>query len=130
MRKSRDHSADSAKPTGKQRGRPATVSHLTYCAVGVGLALLWTGIGCGIALIQGSIRQFFGEWLQLQGFFLIAIGIWLLLIVRSGALAQCAKAVIRDSSADLVGIKNRALRFVVVASISLGGTASLVAMGF
>src|SRR3954454_3202637 len=64
----------------------AEVSHGLYAVVGIGVGLVWTAVGYGIAAIQGSANAFLQDWLHLQGFFLISLGTWLMLIVRSDVL--------------------------------------------
>jgi hypothetical protein len=116
--------------TKKLRAASANTSHALWCVTGIGVALAWTVIGCGVAMAQGDVRPFLQEWINLQGFFLLALGVWLLLIIRSGSLKRRISSLTTDGSIHLGMVKNQALRIFVVSSVTLLGTASLVSMGF
>ncbi len=115
---------------GERKAHFQQLNHPLYCLIGLGVALVWSALGCGIAFFQGVVRHFLGDWSRLQGFFLLALGTWLILLVRSGTLEQRVSALVRSGFASPIGIRNRRLRAAVVAAIALVGTASLIAMGF
>jgi len=108
----------------------AEVSHALYAVVGVGVGLLWTAVGYGIAAIQGSAHAFLEDWLHLKGFFLISLGTWLMLIVRSDVLPARVADVTTVSPPATGLLASRWMRRAVVVVIGAGGTASLIGLGF
>jgi hypothetical protein len=104
--------------------------HARWCFTGFAIGLASTVIGCMIAIGQGSLHLFLREWVHLQAFFLISIGTWLFLMARSGTLTDRVSRLTSNGSVHL-GVVNRSIvRYVIVGSIGLLGTASLIAMGF
>jgi hypothetical protein len=116
--------------TDRRRLEPLPVGHPKYCLIGLAVASGWTIVGFCLALVHKSGRQFLDLWYSLQGLFLIWLGTWLLLVVRSGSLKRRVLAITRNPDSHHVGIVSRSLRIAVVVSISLAGTVSLIAMGF
>jgi hypothetical protein len=100
--------------------------------VGCAAAVAWTIVGCLIALVQdrGAIREFLESWYRLQGFFLIAIGTWLILLIRSGSWAKRLAAVLQTNQLPPVGIVDRRLRFLIIGAVTCIGTTSILLMGF
>jgi len=109
---------------------PEPATHGVWCLVGVCVAGAWTGIGCAIAALQHDARTFVQEWASLQGFFLMALGTWLLLIIRSGTLKARVTSLTADASMRLGILQNHRLRAGIVAVIGILGTASLIPLGF
>lgn len=105
-------------------------NHVLWCLIGLGIGLAWTALGCGLALIAGVLRPFFREWLALQGFFLVWLGTWLILTIRSGSFPFRLAALTGEPTRRGRIIKSRILRAVVVLLIGIIGTATVIGMGF
>jgi hypothetical protein len=102
-----------------------------YCLTGILVAGLWTSVGLGVALWKRNSHEFLRHWILLQGFFLTALGVWLLQIIRSHALEDRIAAVRQANSPSVrLGTANTWIRFSIVTAVSIGGTASLIALGF
>jgi hypothetical protein len=130
MNQPKEKNSSDAKVIEERKVFVTTLNHPKYCVISLGIALVWTAIGGALAYRQASGRRFLAEWYSLQGFFLVGLGTWLVLIVRSGTLKQRVSAVVRNGGSYRVGLGNRPLRLVIIAAIGLTGTASLIAMGF
>jgi hypothetical protein len=105
-------------------------NHFLWCLMGVGFAVLWTGLGFVLAYFQGGVAAFFAEWKLLQGFFLLAIGAWLLLIIESDTFRRRISMLTRDGSVPCERIRDRRVQIGIILSISILGTSSLIKMGF
>jgi hypothetical protein len=116
-------------PEGNGSGT-AAVPYLSYFAVSVAIALVWTLTGGVIAEQQGDLEHFFAEWRLLQGPFLIGLGTMLILISRSGALESRAHNLAREHGASPVGLASRSLRVLILTAVFFGGSASIIGMGF
>ena len=102
---------------------------MTSCFTGIGVAVVWTGIGCAIAALQGEFRTFLRNWVDLQGFFLVLLGTWLLLTIRSDVFSSRVEGLtVKGVSPN--GLHHSRLRYLIVGVVSLIGTASLMALGF
>lgn len=111
-------------------GPTAASSHnLVYCLVGLGGAFAWTGVGYVLAWLQGTSRHFLEEWYLLQGFFQVTLGTWLLLQIRSNTLHARVEALCAVGSPSR-GIGRRWVRIAIVIGIGVGGTTSLLFLGF
>jgi hypothetical protein len=105
--------------------------HVRWSLTGIAVGMSWTLIACGVAFLQGDdVWAFLHEWMNLQGPFLIALGTWLLLIVRSGSFFERASQLTADDSANLGVFKKRKVRYILVGSITVLGFVSGVRMGF
>jgi len=105
--------------------------HVRWFLMGAVVGLVWTLVGCGVAFLQGyDVQTFLREWVDLQGPFLIALGTWLLLIIRSGSFTARIKQLTTDGSAHPGVFKNRLLRYTIVVSVTVLGFISLARMGF
>ncbi len=113
----------------KPRAVNSATNHALWCVIGIGVGLTFTLVGCLIALPY-DVRQFLQEWVNLQGFFLIALGVWLLFIIRTGILRKRISSLTTDGKIHLGVVKNRILRFAIVGLIGILGTISLIFMGF
>jgi hypothetical protein len=119
----------SKRPAAGQNSPTRAVSFLFYFGCGLAAAALWSIVGCAIALAQGDLKHFLTEWIALQGPFLVGIGVWLVLIARSGALPKLALKLEHQSKFSSAGLRDQRLRWLVVSAIAAAGTASLIEMG-
>jgi len=101
-----------------------------YGLIGFAVAGAWTLAGWLIAFIQGDHEHFLAEWGRMQAFFCLWLGAWLLLIGRSGALGERARAIAKDGSPVPRGITDRRVRVLIVASVAAVGSTTFIAMGF
>jgi hypothetical protein len=106
------------------------VTYGLFCLVSAAVGAAWTAIGCGIAAIQGTTGAFLQEWGHLQGFFLISIGTWLLLIIRSKTLESRISALTVGGVPPHRPANNWRIQAAIVCAIGVIGTASLVSLGF
>jgi hypothetical protein len=115
----------------KPRVASPDTHHLRWFLTGIAVGLTWTLIACGVAFLQGDdVRAFLHEWMNLQGPFLIALGTWLLLMIRSGSFFKRASRLTADSSVNPGVFKKRVVRYVLIGSITVLGFVSGVRMGF
>jgi hypothetical protein len=117
-------------PTTPEPVADSSIDHLLYVGLGVAFGLAATLVGCVIAALQETIGEFLREWYLTQGFFLIALGTWLLLIIRSRALFTRASAVTSDGKLPSEGVPGRWLRFAIQVSVGVAGTISISSLGF
>jgi hypothetical protein len=106
------------------------LQHGLWCIIGIVVGLGWSALGYGIAALQGKSWNFLQDWAHLQGFFLIALGTWILLIIRSKALFARLRGVTVNGQIHLGLLEDRRVRAAIVLSVGLLGTASLIALGF
>lgn len=119
------------KKTRRPRAITPDAHHVRWFLTGVLVGLVWTLAGCGVAFLQGyDVQTFLREWVDLQGPFLIALGTWLLLIIRSGSFTARIEQLTADGSANPGVLKNRFLRSAIVASVTIFGFISVARMGF
>jgi hypothetical protein len=90
----------------------------------------WTVVGCGIALVQGDVAGFLHEWFLLQGFPLVTVGTWLLILVRSTNLEARVADLTPEGSTTFRPLEKRAIGLVIAISVGMVGTASLIPLGF
>ena len=127
---------DSLKKSDPQETRPASrpptrpVPFFFYFVVGLGVAVIWTLAGGGIAFYQGDLAEFIVEWRALQGPLLIGLGTWLVLISRSGALEDRVRRITHGTRLPPETLAHRGLRATMIGIIALVGTGSLVGLGF
>jgi hypothetical protein len=116
-----------AKPT-----IPSTeANHVSWAFVGVLVGVVWTAIGCGIALLQGeSLRLFLHEWTNYQGPFLLALETWMLLMIRSMTFEARVAALTESKPVKIKVLGKPPVRRLIVASITILGFASVSRMGF
>ncbi len=115
----------------KQERFPTRTNHFVWALVGILVAVLWTAIGCGIALLQGdSPRLFLQEWSNYQGPLLLALQTWMVLVIRSKTFEGRVTALteVRQMKSGVLG--NRTVRVLIVAFVTIGGFASVSRMGF
>jgi len=119
------------KASGAERSGTESQSthHPLWCVTGIAAGLIWTALGCGVAALYGGLRGFLEEWYLLQGFFLVAIGTWLLLIMKSRCFQARVEA-LTDPSVTTSALSRPVLRIGVPGLIGVVGTGSLVALGF
>jgi hypothetical protein len=98
--------------------------------VGFGVASAWTLAGFLIALAQGTQHQFVEEWVRMQAFFCLGIGMWLLFIARSGTLSNRARRITKDGCSPPRGIADQRWRAAIVLSVGITGTCVFITMGF
>lgn len=124
------------KVTRPRKTRPARIdskretNHIGWCLIGVLTGLAWTFAGCGVAAIEGSLREFLQEWVRLQGFVLIAVGTWLLLMIRSSSFTARVSRLVTDGAERLGVMGKRAFHFGIVGAVTVVGTATVSSMGF
>ena len=107
------------------------VAHGARCGlVGVGIAFLWTTVGYAVAFADSEQDQFISEWVRMQAFFCLALGVWLLLIAKSGTLTRRSRRITKKGSAAPSGIRDQRLRVLVILVVGCTGTASFIGMGF
>jgi len=104
--------------------------HGLWCLTGIAIGAAWTGMGWVIASMNGTAQTFLLWWAHLQGFFLVALGTWLLLIVRSRALQARVAAIAVDPDLWSLRLGRCQVKAAVICSIGIVGTASLIALGF
>jgi|SRR6185503_16823196 len=106
-------------------------NHALWCVAGIGVASAFTGVGVVIAAATKSgVLFFLQEWVRLQGFFLIALGTWLCLIVRSRSFDARVKKLLVREAPNSGPFGNPIFRFVLVSLVCIVGTTSLIRMGF
>jgi hypothetical protein len=119
------------KPKKRRAVFTANLSQGQRCLAGIAVGITWTALGCAVASLQGVAWQFLNDWARLQGFFLTSLGTWLLLIARSNGLTERIQAAtISGKRPELGLLSNRVVRLAVVLAIGIGGTASLIPLGF
>jgi hypothetical protein len=111
-------------------GSGTAVKHAIYCLAGIGVSLFWTAFGASIAWAQGGFRQYLAEWSSFEAFPLLALGVWLTLVVRSGALGKRLAAATANGVSGLKTPLSPLLKVGVIASIGSIGTVSLISLGF
>ena len=95
--------------------------------VGLGGATIWTLLGMLASLTTSGPETFLREWLLLQGPPLLALGLFLTLFTQGRRLKDFASELsCRPESGRLSQIPRRSLML----SVTVIGTASLVALGF
>jgi hypothetical protein len=133
MLRKRSRSSRNAGASKPRLARPAASSAITYFRyflAAIGGATAWSLIGLAISWWQAEFWTFVTEWKATQGFFLVAIGLWLVLIARSGDLEERTARVVKSGESPPRGISPRVLRYLIVCTVAVAGTASLIAMGF
>ena len=93
----------------------------------VGLAVAWTSGGLAIAVVNGSFSTFASEWVRLQGTISLVIGVWLTIAAACYPLTTLVLnfGVEHRSSRALI-----VTRVIVIAGVTLVGSASLISLGF
>ena len=118
----------------KKNQQPAAgteTHHVRWALIGILVAVVWTAIGCGIALLQrDSPRLFLREWNSYQGPFLLALETWMVLIIRSGTFDARVAALTGGREVRIGVLGTRPVRSLVVAAITIFGFASVSQMGF
>jgi hypothetical protein len=110
--------------------QPLILESVIYFVMGFGVAAIWTLAGFLVAWMQSDQNHFVAEWLRMQAFFCLGFGVWLLLIARSGALANRARKITKQGSLPPRGIVNQFLRVSVVFAVGVTGTIVFIMMGF
>jgi len=118
-----------------KKAKPAIPStetnHILWAFVGVVVGMVWTAIGCGIALLQGeSPRLFLHEWMNYQGPFLLALETWMILMIRSMTFEARVTALTESGAVKMTMLSKPLVRAFVVGSITILGFASVSHMGF
>jgi hypothetical protein len=107
-----------------------TARSAVYPAVGIAVAATWTLVGFATALLQGDENHFIVEWTRMQAFPCLALGVWLLLIAKSGALRNRLRRLTKEGIAAPEGIMSRRLRVLIVLTVAVAGTIIFINMGF
>src|SRR4051812_3400425 len=92
----------------------AKVAHGPWCLLAFAVGLGWTGVGCGVAALQGDLWTFLQNWVHLQGFFLVSLGIWLFLIIRSKALFERIACIGVDGVTNLGQLAKPRIRYGII----------------
>src|ERR1700739_4707132 len=89
--------------------------HARWLDTGLITSAVWMAAGCFITLIQGDdVRSFARDWMNYQGPFLIWLGTWLVLMIRSGSLAARISVITVDGSVKLGIVGKPLFRFLAV----------------
>lgn len=109
---------------------PANLAFLGLIAVAGAFA--WTLVGCFIAVVSGSLRAFWKEWLLIQGFFAAAAAIFLGLVSLSPALTDLLGQASDSKKIDIWLQKTSVIRFrrTVIWFVTMVGTATTTSLGF
>ena len=115
--------------------RPSKVTpeanHVLWVPAGILVGSVWTGLGAAIALLQGdAVRTFLREWSNYQGPFLLALGAWMLLIVRSRTFDARIAALTEKGSMQVGIIGRRWFQAVIIVFVTVVGAVSVSRMGF
>lgn len=106
-------------------------NHFLWVLKGFLLGVVWTAVGCLLALIQGdSPRAFLKEWMSYQGPFLLSLEAWMLLMIRAKVF-EARVSTLTDKTRMEIGVLCKgSIRILIVASITIVGFASVSRMGF
>jgi len=112
--------------------KPSTeANHILWIFAGLVVGIIWTSVGVGIAFLQGdSVRSFLREWTNYQGPFLLALGTWLLLIVRSRIFEERIAALTETGSVQAEIIGRRWMQILIVSFVTIVGAVTVSHMGF
>jgi hypothetical protein len=105
--------------------------HARWFLTGVVTSAVWTAVGCVLAFINGdSVRSFLRIAINYQGPFLILLGTWLLLMIRSKSFCAAVSNITRERSVKLGIVGNRSLRVLLISLITALGIANGISLGF
>jgi hypothetical protein len=107
-----------------------TIQFALYPAIGIAVASVWTLAGFAVALLQGDENHFVAEWARMQAFPCLALGVWLLLIAKSGALRDRIRKLKKEGSATPEGIASQRVRVSTISLVALAGSVIFINMGF
>lgn len=107
-----------------------TIRSALYPAIGIAVAAAWTLAGFAVASFQGDHKHFIAEWARMQAFPCLALGVWLLLIAKSGALRSRIRKLTKEGIAPSDGIASQWLRAFIILVVAVAGTVIFVSMGF
>lgn len=106
-------------------------NHSRWFVTGLSTSAVWMSVGCVITLIQGdNVRSFVRDWINYQGPFLIWLGTWLLLMIRSKSFSARVSALTCDGSVKLSIVGTRLFRFLLVGAVTSLTFVSGIRMGF
>ena len=106
-------------------------NHARWFVTGLLTSAVWMAAGCVITLIQGdNVRSFVRDWINYQGPFLIWLGTWLLLMIRSKSFSARVSALTCDGSVKLSIVGTRLFRFLLVGVVTGLTFVSGIRMGF
>jgi len=106
-------------------------NHARWFITGIVVSSAWTGLGCMIAAIQGyGVRSFIQDWISYQGPFLVWLGTWLVLMIRSQNLAARISAITFDGSVKPGIVGKPLFRLLAVVLVTALTFASGMRMGF
>lgn len=106
-------------------------NHARWFVTGLLTSAVWMAAGCVITLIQGdNVRSFVRDWINYQGPFLIWLGTWLLLMIRSKSFSARVSALTCDGSVKLSIVGTRLFRFLLVGAVTSLTFVSGIRMGF
>lgn len=121
--------ATSVQPTAQTTSVEA--NHFSWALKGFLLGVVWTAVGCLLALIQGdSPRAFLKEWMSYQGPFLLSLEAWMLLMIRAKVFEARVSTLTGKTRMEVGVLCKRPVRILIVASITILGFASVSRMGF
>ena len=114
-----------------ERSIKTQTHHLRWFLTGFAVSAVWMAVGCLLTFSQGDdLRWFIRTWINYQGPFLIWLGTWLLLMIRSGSFKGRVSQLAFDRSVKLEVVSNRFFRFTVAALVTALTFVSGVRMGF
>lgn len=106
-------------------------NHLAWALKGLLVGVVWTTVGCLIALIQGdSPRQFLREWMNYQGPFLLSLEAWMLMIIRAKVFESRVKTLTANAKMEIGVLDKRPVQILIVAFVTIVGFATVSRMGF
>lgn len=99
-----------------------------FALLGLLFSLLWTLIGLLVAVLAEQVEEFAQDWLSLQGPFLLFIGIWLLLLIKSRKMETILRSLevprARRKRVEVIA------DYIIISFVTVVGTLSLVSLGF
>ena len=104
-----------------------------YFFISITISMSWSALGLLVAIFNGNFHNFLDEWIRLQGFPLVALGLWLYLVGESNPASQLL--------ARLVGAREARIEFkqrqwqikakrIIIILIGSVGSISLISLGF
>lgn len=106
-------------------------NHGRWFVTGLVTSAVWMAAGCVITRNQGDdVRSFVRDWINYQGPFLIWLGTWLLLMIRSKSFSARVSAITADGSVKLGIVGHWLFRLLAVGLVTALTFGSGVRMGF
>ena len=106
-------------------------NHFLWAMKGLLVGVIWTALGCLLALIQGdSPRAFLKEWMNYQGPFLLSLEAWMLFEIRAGLFETRVKNLTGKTAMEIGVLSKRWVKILIVAFVTIVGFATVSRMGF